>query len=93
MKFQNWIDDIPSPNHEDGRTEVIGLFEFAEGVVQARIQARTSDPAAWKRIMEAIETVGNLNLGLDTLPREPDGSYRYGIDLVGHRVEYVVPPR
>lgn len=91
MRLEHWIDDIPTPDHEDGRYEIIGQFRVPEGLVQAKVLAATSDPAAWKRIMEAIETMGSLNFGLANLAPERDGTRRYGIDMVGHRVEYVFP--
>ncbi len=93
MKFQHWIDDAPTIDHEDadGRHEVIGQFRSSNGIVQAKVLAATSDPRDWQRIMEAIETLGSLNFGLDNLPRRANGTLAYGIDLVGHRVEYVFP--
>ncbi len=95
MKFQHWIDDTPTCDHEDarGRYEVIGQFRSSNGIVQAKVLAQTTDAREWQRIMEAIETLGSLNFGLDNLPKRPDGTLAYGIDLVGHRVEYVFPGR
>jgi len=75
---------------EDGRYEVIGRFEVPQGLVQAKVLASTSDSAEWRRIMEAIETIGSLNLDLDHLQKTSDGCLSYGIDLVGHRIEYLI---
>ena len=72
-----------------GKIEILGVFALAVGERQGRIRADTRDPRTWQRIREAIETLGSLNLDFDDFVRDPDGSYRYGIDLVGHRVEYV----
>jgi len=86
----HWIDDQPAMFHEDGRYEVIGRFAVPQGFVQAKVLASTSDSAEWRRIMEAIETIGSLNLDLDRLQPSSDGSLSYGIDLVGHRIEYLI---
>jgi hypothetical protein len=90
LRLLNWIDDSPSRNHAEQCFELVGLFDLPEGARQIRVQAATPDPAAWRRIMEAIETLGSLNLALENLPILSDRTRRYGIDLVGHRIEYVI---
>ena len=54
MRLLNWIDDSPSRNHAEQCFELVGLFDLPEGARQIRVQAATPDPAAWRRIMEAI---------------------------------------